>query len=342
MKISKINLKTIVFVLLISGSGLFAQNTVGTAAAAFLGIPIGPRAQALGGAYIAMANDVTAAYWNPGAISRIGRTQILISHTEWFVGTSLNWVGVNIQVDEVNAIALSLTQLDYGREEITTIYEQEGTGRYWDATDLAAAISYSRNLTDRFSLGGSIKLIHSQIWNETASAFAVDLGVLYNTQFEGLRLGMSIANYGSKMRMDGKDLFEQIDIDPNNSGHNERLVSRLKTDDWALPIFFRVGIAMDVLNIEQNKLTLAADALHPTDNVESVNLGAEYTFNDMVSLRGGFRSLFQDDREGGLTFGGGFQYEIPTFAKVNIEYAWLDYGIIDPDGIQTLALTISF
>jgi hypothetical protein len=321
---------------------VWSQNPVGTSAASFLGIPIGPRAQALGGAYLAMSKDVTSAYWNPGAISRIGRTQALISHTEWFLGTNLNWVGVNVQIDDANSIAISLTQLDYGREEITTIYEQEGAGRYWDAVDLSAAVTYSRKLTSRFSMGGTLKLINSQIFNESASAFAVDLGVLYDTELEGLSLGMSISNYGSKMRMDGKDLFEQIDIDPENSGHNERLVATLKTDEWALPIFFRIGIAMDVLNVEENRLTLAADALHPTDNVESMNLGIEYSYNEMISLRGGYRSLFQEDVEGGLSLGGGIQYDIPNFANVNIEYAWSDYGVIDPDGIQTFALTISF
>lgn len=342
MKNFKKNLIRIVLIIILLSCSILAQNPVGTSAAAFLGIPIGPRAQALGGAYLAMSDDATSAYWNPGALAHIGRTQVLISHTEWFLGTSLNWVGVNVQLNDANAIGISLTQLDYGREEITTIYEQNGTGRYWEAVDLSASVSYSRKLTSRFSLGGSLKLVHSQILNETASAFAVDLGVLYFTEMEGLRLGMSIANYGSKMRMDGKDLFEQIDIDPQNSGHNERLVSRLKTDDWALPIFFRIGIAMDVLNVEQNRVTLITDALHPTDNVESMNLGAEYCYNDLVSLRGGYRALFQENREGGLSLGGGIKYDVPNFANVNIEYAWSDYGIIDPDGVQTFALTISF
>jgi type IX secretion system protein PorV len=342
MKIFKNSIiQFVLIIFLVSTMGL-SQNPVGTSAASFLGIPIGPRAQALGGAYLAMSKDVTSAYWNPGALSRIGHTQVLISHTDWFLGTSLNWVGVNIQIDEANAIAISLTQMDYGSEEITTIFEQEGTGRYWDAVDLAAAVTYSRKLTSRFSMGGSLKLIHSQIFNESASAFAVDLGVLYNTELEGLSLGMSIANYGSKMRMDGKDLFEQIDIDPENSGHNERLVSTLKTDEWALPIFFRIGVAMDVLKVEENRLTLAADALHPTDNVESMNLGIEYCYNDLISLRGGYRSLFQEDSEGGLSLGGGIKYDVPNFANINIEYAWSDYGVIDPDGIQTFALTISF
>ena len=341
MNLYKRNIISILLIIFLSSFAL-AQNPVGTSAGSFLGIPIGPRAQAMGGAYLGMTNDVSSAYWNPGAVSFIGKTQTLISHTSWFLGTSLNWVGVNIQIDEANAFAISLTQLDYGREEITTIFEQEGTGRYWDAVDLSAAVTYSRKLTSRFAIGGSFKIVHSQIYNESATAFALDLGVLYKTQLEGLNLGMSIANYGSKMKMDGKDLFQQIDIDPENSGHNERLVSTLKTDEWALPIFFRIGISYDILNWEENRLTLATDALHPTDNVESMNLGMEYSYNELISLRAGYRSLFQEDLEGGLTLGGGIKYDVPNFANINIEYAWLDYGVIDPDGVQTFALTITF
>lgn len=317
-----------------------AQNKVGTSAAPFLGIAVGARAQALGGAFIAVAEDATAAYWNPGALAMIGRTEARISHTNWLLGTDFNWVGINIALDESNAIGLSLTQLNYGREEITTILEQEGSGRYWDALDLAVALSYSRKLTDRFALGGSLKLINSRIWNESATAFAVDFGLNYKTAVEGLNIGMSISNFGSNMRLDGEDLLKQIDIDPENNGGNQTLVARLKTEDWPLPIFFRVGVTMDLFNQEDNRLTVMADALHPTDNVESLNLGAEYAWNEQVYLRGGYKSLFQQDSEEGLTVGGGVKYRIPAFGEIGLDYAYVTFGILE--NLQTFDLSIKF
>ncbi|MGD9489782.1 MAG: PorV/PorQ family protein [Calditrichaceae bacterium] len=318
----------------------FAQNKVGTTAAPFLGIAVGPRAQAMGGAYVALANDVTAAYWNPGAIAGISENQVMISHTTWFLGTDFNWIGATFNLGSGNAVAISITQLDYGEEEITTTTEQEGTGRYWDAQDISASVSYSRALTDRFSLGGSLKYIGQNIWNESASAVAVDVGLLFVTGFNDMRLGMSISNYGTEMRMDGDDLLRQIDLDSENSGNNETLVARLKTEDYPLPIFFRIGVAYDLINTEMNRVTLAADALHPTDNVESVNVGAEYSWKNMVALRAGYKSLFQEDTEEGLTFGAGLQYRMAGIGQVSLDYAFATYGILDD--IQTFALSIAF
>jgi hypothetical protein len=195
-------------------------------------------------------------------------------------------------------------------------------------------------LTDRFSIGGSFKLINQRIWNESASAIALDLGLIYTTAFHGLRLGMSIANYGTDMRMDGKDLLKQIDIDPFNKGNNETLVARMKTDDWPLPIFFRIGLAHDIITSRQNRLTLALDAINPTDNVESVNAGAEYCFRDRVYLRGGYKSLFKSDSEEGLTMGGGLSLPVSGMGSFRLDYAYVTFGVLD--NVQTFAFTYSF
>ena len=84
------------------------QNKVGTSAAPFLGIPIGPRAHAMGGAHVAAVNDVTAAFWNPGALSRIDGTEITVSHANWLLDTDLNWIGLNVNMGTIGALAIRL------------------------------------------------------------------------------------------------------------------------------------------------------------------------------------------------------------------------------------------
>ncbi|MDT8324249.1 MAG: PorV/PorQ family protein, partial [Bacteroidota bacterium] len=155
-----------------------AQSKVGTTAAQFLGIGVGPRAVAMGGAYVAMGDDASAMYWNPGGLSRIGHSQVVASHTGWLVDTDLNWVGLTLALDASNAIGISLTQLDYGEEKVRTVVMPEGTGARWTAQDLAFTITYARSLTDRFSIGGSFKYITQQIWNESASTIAFDVGLM--------------------------------------------------------------------------------------------------------------------------------------------------------------------
>lgn len=317
-----------------------AQNKVGTSAANFLGIAVGPRAQAMGGTGVASYYDVTSLYWNPGSLAKLNRNQFKLSHTEWLLGTSFNWVGASISINDQHALAFSITQLDVGETEITTIEDQDGTGRFWDAQFVSAAVTYSMALTERFSIGSSLKLINEQIWNETATALAVDLGILYFTSLEGLKLGVSISNFGSDQRLDGDDLLRQIDIDPDNTGHNETLVGRLKTEFYELPIFFRIGVAYDLSLDEHSRFTFVSDALHPTDGVELVNLGFEYSFKETIFLRTGYKSLFQEDSEEGLTAGAGINYMLPGFGKVGVDYAWGDFGILG--NIQSFAFAFSF
>lgn len=334
------NTTTILLTLLLAASPLAAQSKVGTSAAPFLGMPIGARGIGMGGAFVALATDVTALYYNPGAISQPGYSQFLVSHTDWLVDTKFDWVGVMVNLDGSSAIGVSITQLDYGEELITTEADQDGTGEMWTAADIAVALTYARNLTDRFSIGGTAKYIQQKIWNESASSFALDVGLKYKTDFNGLTIGMSIANFGSDMRLDGKDLFRPIDLDPDNAGTNKTIVSRLKTDEWPLPLFFRAGVAMDVLRFEDMRLTAAADALRPSDSDETVNLGGEFAWRETIFLRGGMHALGLTDRESTASFGAGAKYELTGANLISFDYSYQDWGKFG--GIQSFAVGITF
>jgi hypothetical protein len=321
------------------GSGL-AQSKVGTTAVPFLGITVGPRAAAMGGAFTAVADDATSLYYNPGGISRTAGNQAVFAHTDWIVNTGLNWIGCMLHLNGANSIGFSLTQLDYGEEDVTTVLQPEGTGEKWSAMDMAAAVSYARNLTDRFSIGGSVKYIQTRLWSETASAFALDVGLLFITDFNGMRLGMSISNFGTDMKMEGKDLLRRIDLDPEALGNNETIVANLKTDSWPLPLFFRVGLAMDVLKTDFSRLTVAADAFRPSDNTETVNVGGEYAFRGVFFLRGGYQSLFRDDSDGGPTFGAGIHAKLGGRMECVFDYAYSPMNLL-PD-IQMMSMGIGF
>lgn len=330
----------IVIVLLLSTATLMGQSKVGTTGATFLGISAGPRATAMGGAFSAMSDDAAALYYNPGAMAQSGRSHFIFTHTNWLVNTSFNWVGFILNVGGNNAIGVSVTQLDYGEEQVTTVTQPEGTGDRWAARDLALSLSYGRNLTDRFSIGGSAKYIQQRVWNETASAFAMDVGLLFLTNFNNMRLGMSITNFGTELQMDGKDLFQRIDLDPGALGHNETITAKLKTESWPLPLFFRVGVAMDVINAEPYKFTVAADALHPTDNSEIVNIGGEFSYSNLLFLRAGYKSLFRQESEEGLTAGVGIKLYSGGSLFWTLNYTYADFGLFED--IQMFDLGVSF
>jgi opacity protein-like surface antigen len=335
--IKKVGLLLVMF---LSANFLLAQSKVGTTAAPFLGISVGPKALGMGSAFVASADDATALYWNPSGIARAMKSQFIASHTTWLVGTNLNWVGLSINLDNTNSIGVSFTQLDYGEDIVTTVLLPEGTGERWDAQDVAVGLSYARNLTDRFSIGGTVKYISQQIYNESASAVAVDIGLLYITEFNNLKIGMSISNFGTDMKMDGRDLVRRIDIDPNSTGNNPNIVSILKTDEWALPLFFRVGVAMDVVKTDDIAVTLAADAFRPSDNNSSLNVGMEFSWNDLIFIRGGYKNLFLDDSQEGLNVGAGLKYNFVEMNYVHFDYAFTSFGKFD--NLHTFSLGILF
>ena len=333
-------MKKVIILFLFITSVLVCQTKVGSTAAPFLNIGVGPRAIAMGGAFIATANDVTALYWNPAGASRTESNGAMFTHLSWIADIKYNWAGAMLYTEGIGTIGLNIGYLDYGDIEVTTLREPEGTGEFFTPHDLFIALTYAYNLTDRFSIGGNIKYINQKIWNSTASGFAVDLGVLFLSDIYGLRIAATITNFGTDMQLDGKDLLVQHDINTQLYGNNDQILAKLRTDPFPLPLTFRVGIAVDPLNIEDHKVTLAVDALHPNDNAESLNAGIEYIFYNTLSLRAGYKSIFLDNSEEGLTLGIGLRYEFTPTLAINVDYAYQDFGLFDYT--QQFAFGINF
>jgi len=321
--------------------GQFVTNVskVGTTSAQFLKIEVGPRAIGMGGAFVAVANDASTIYWNPAGLVRLKKNEVILTHTDWLADTNFDFAGMVFHLGRFGTLATSITTLNMAEMEVRTVFYPEGTGEKFDCGDLAAGISYARNLTDRFSIGFNAKYIRQTIWHMAASSIAFDIGTLFTTQFNQMKIGMSISNFGNKMRYEGKDTRIFYDFDPQKFGDNDRLPAYLQTDKWALPLMFRVGVAMDVLKSLPHRLTVAVDANHPNDNTENINLGGEYVFKDWVSLRLGYKSLFTRDSEEGLTAGAGLKYPL-RYATLKIDYAYADFGRLT--SVHRFAISIEF
>ncbi len=85
---------------------------------------------------------------------------------------------------------------------------------------------------------------------------------------------------------------------------------------------------------------LAVDSVHPNDNTEYLNTGAEYGWNDILFVRAGWKSLFERDTEQGWTLGAGFHYRIVGSVKVKVDYAYQDFGRLSD--VQYLSLAVVF
>ena len=150
--------------------------------------------------------------------------------------------------------------------------------------------------------------------------------MIYELPFRAY-LGASISNFGTRGSFDGRDLRIRYDQDPDVFGDNSNLPAALETEDYPLPIFFRVGVGVPVQLGAESRVLLVADAYQPSDNTNSVSFGAEWAYADLLFLRGGYQNLFLEDAEGGLTLGGGLRYQLSGFG-LGFDYAWADHGLL--------------
>jgi hypothetical protein len=314
----------------------------GTTAANFLEIGFGSAGNAMGDAAVGAVQDLSSAYWNPAGLALMRQSGVQFNVQPWIAGVRAAFAAGALVLPRVGTFAIALTQMDYGGEAVTTMEMQEGTGEHYTAADYCAGFSYARRLAQWFAFGASVKTVNSRIWHTTGTAFAMDLGVRVNTSFfsttgdraDGLSIGMSISNYGTRMRFDGMDLLQPIDPDPYTHGEYDNVEGQYRTQEWELPLLFRIGIAIHPLVTEVQRLTITADALHPNNNSESVNVGAQYAFTlhsfGSFYLRGGYKALFMPQSEFGPSYGGGFVYRVSRLndMALQVDYAYRDIGIL--------------
>jgi hypothetical protein len=346
-----VNTRTFFFrtVLLLTLTGLLAgtveaqlfrsTSKVGTTAGQFLKIGVGARAIGMSNAQTGMYRDVSSLYWNAAALSRLQvGTEIMFNHVEWLADMNFDFAGGIINLGSVGMLGFTITSFSVPEDIVRTVEFPEGDGRRWDAGSLALGVVFARNLTDRFSLGVQFKYIRESVWSQSASGVAFDIGTLYLSEIPGLSLGAAISNFGTKMRLDGRDLF--FNVDPNDdpgSGPNN-IPAQYRTSDFDLPLTFRIGVAYDAIHTENFRVTGALDAVHPNDNTEYVATWMEASWREIIFARVGYKPVPSRDSEEGISWGFGFHYGIVNSLRVKLDYGFADYGRLK--NVQYLSLGI--
>lgn len=290
---------------------------IGAGGGQFLKIGVGARATGMGGAYSGLSNDITSIYWNAAGIADIEGIAANFSYTQWFAGLSHNFVAASLPIGEQYRAAISITSFSSGDILQTTLENPQGTGTYYSLSDLAIGLTFGGKLTDQFSFGFTGKYVQQQFSNLSSTGLVFDIGTMYRTDIQGLRLGFSINNLGGEFQYAGQDLVTRSS---QTDGLGQRPVeTELVAKSYSLPLSFRAGVAADIFeNDEVNKLVVAADFETLSDAPEQYAFGAEYTWNDFVSVRAGYRI---GQRQLGLAGGAGLKYESGGFRGA------LDYSI---------------
>jgi hypothetical protein len=343
-------------------------NNVGNRSAEFLTIPVGARAVALGNAYTALADDITAVYWNPAGLAFMEQSQSFFTYIDMPLDASMTYAAAGVPVFEGQGTMAGFVQvMNFGELEQTTVISPNGTGIMWDSFSFAGGMSYAHNFSDRFAAGFTLKGIHENIADQSASAFAMDFGSNYHTTFRGktIRLAFMVQNMGTPLQFGGSKLNVLIDPperegeDPGEVPPSNPREATLITTAFQLPTIFKAGLAYDLLSGNGStdaSWVVTGEFWQPNNQEATVSAGSEYTrrigeegSTSAVSLRGGY--YFQQDEVDlgdspdsfdqyrGLSVGGGFTYDFNTFSTT-IDYAYRNMGRLTQS--QHISMMIAF
>jgi len=362
-------MKKILFIsTLLVGMASAQFDNVGTSAANFLKIGVGSRAEGMGGAYTAQVADASALYWNPSGIAHIKSPQVQFSYFNWVADMKHSYLAAAIPVGNLGTVGINIVYFDMGEMTKTTELSPGGEGSF-TASDFAIGIGYGTKISDRFAVGGQAKIIKETISFSSASAFAVDVGSQYVTNFYGLSIGMAVANFGTKMRLYGTD--NKVDVDAyEDLGTNPDVVAHLNTDEWSLPMTFRFGLSMTpvgkngFISQELAEVTVNFEYSDPRDYNPYYVIGTEAKILNAFYLRMGMQfkfmqfsddlsdetdtSKYQDaiDSEDGfgyaqnMAYGFGIDTEKLSFVpvKLRVDYSMSSLGLLGDVNRLTLSL----
>ena len=295
----------------------------------FLKINGDARQAAMAGAYAAISKgDASAVFGNPASLSDVRGFDVQLNALKWVADIGHQSVAIAASIGDVGVVAVSVARLNYGDipETINMSTGANGTtptvtGNTFTANDIAAGVSFARQITDRLSVGGSVRWMRQTIAELSMNNWSLDVGTMYYTGLRSLRIGIAARNFGPDSRFGGWSEQYQTESDPVR-----------------MPLDIRAGIAMDFLDEEQGPhlLTVVLEGDHPNDGREKIHLGMSYSFDKTFFLRGGYKFNYDVQK---FTFGAGINYPIgPCIGTIN--YAYVDFG--DLTQVHMFSLGFSF
>ncbi len=319
----------------------------GTAGAMELLMPAGARGNALSGSAISLSSGVDAIYWNPaGLAGGLGTSggEALFSHTSWIADMAIDYFGVGVGIGEIGSLGLTLKSLNFGTIKETTEDFPDGTGNTFSPTYLTLGLTYSKQLTDRISVGFTMKYISETIMRTSAQGIAIDGGVIYNvtghSPLEGLRFGAVIKNIGPNMEFTGGNLERDV-VPPQSDPNAKSEPMAFKSQSFELPSTFELGLSYDLNIAGNNRITVFGTFQNANFSNDQYRGGLEYAFNEQLFLRIGYSTPDADKSNHieGLSFGGGVELPIGGFS-LGVDYSFTKMDFFN--NVQTIAMHLGF
>jgi hypothetical protein len=284
-----------------------SSGDVGTSSAQFLKLGLGGRALALGGAFVGLANDVTAIHWNPAGLADISATEFCLMHRSLFQNISHEYIAYAQPLGGRGTLGAGIAYMHMdqlvGRDEFGEFTSD------FSSSDIAIMLSYALQANRHFFLGTSVKYVTERIENYDAHALAFDLGWLYRTPLDELQLGGTIQNLGQDMKF--------------------------VSESSVLPRLIKLGVAYSNA-LGRGEVNAALDIYLPSDESKNLHFGIEYVYNDLIAARIGYNGNSLQNSDSKLSLGIGLI--IKRNQTYRLDYSYLPQAVLGDS--HTISLLI--
>ncbi len=264
------------------------------------------RGAAMGSAFVAIANDSAALFWNPAGLGMVDSMELGFHHNSWLTGILQETAIFNIPAEEFGGFGLALSYVNYGSFE-----GRDDNGLLSDsysANMVFLDLGWGNELMPGLYGGAAVKGTNQNLANIQYGDVSADVGVIWKG-IKRLSLGATVSN-----------------LSPGVNG-------------YAKSASVDLGAAYNLFLGKKNPpLLLALSTQLVPGGVNKMHGGVEYVVMRIMALRGGFQNSLTDNQiEGisGLTFGFGIIYK-----NFNIDYAYQTFGYLGNP--QMVSVSCSF
>jgi len=272
-----------------------SEGGSGTHLAPFLEIEPGARQVGMGGAFVGVADDAVAIFWNPAGLRFVEASQISLNQASWPSDMSYQFMCYAFRHDFFpGVLGLSWSVLQMDRMAVIQEFGQPSAENF-DAGQMAFGFSWAGTISNAFSFGATVRWYHLGVWNEKSEGLCGDVGLLYELGWKDARVGVSVQNLG-----------------PENSYIDEK---------FSLPWVLRGGGSFELVKFGKQTLLAAGDMVVSADRRTTTSVGAEYSYMDTFFLRGGYKLNYDSYR---YAVGAGSKFNTSRTSKARIDYAYSD------------------
>ncbi|MBW6489567.1 MAG: type IX secretion system protein PorQ [Lentimicrobium sp.] len=321
----------------------------GTSTYRFLNLPNSPRVVALGGNFVAIAdNDLSVGLNNPSLINSEMHNSISLNFVDYFADINSGFVSYSRTYDKIGSLAASMQYINYGRFDYTdeTGIIPEDAGEF-SAGEFALVLGWGRRLDSLFSIGANLKTIYSAFETYNSVGLGVDVAGTYHAR-SGFTTSLIARNIGRQLTT-------------YTSGNNEPLPFELQLglSKRLQHLPFRYSILLT--NLQKWDLTYydpAEDVVDPfTGEVKTkskagefadkamrhVAIGGEFLPGKNLSVRLGYnyqrrQEMKLESRRGTVGFSWGFGFRV---SKFNFSYARSAYHLAGSPNFISIAFNLS-